>query len=238
MDKWHVPFSKGTLANCLLCGTEATPFLAGRVFRSFFSEACPFCKLSADLGSANKSHFCSLSFLLLQSLWQICLLFPSGNDAADELARLRALLVRYAVPCSLFPFHSSQIGGIHCYLNSLTHRFLWFSPRGLCSLITLAVPSYLFRNGHSLLLSFYLTRIGRIENLPAVPADIRSRTFFISFCIVQQQTFCAARSSSLYDLWFKAWRVARLLRLYGLPPCPPSLGRGWVRTATHLRKYF
>ena len=55
------------------------------------------------------------------------------------------------------------------------------------------VLSYLRSNGHNLLLSSYLSRFGRIENLPAAPADIRSRTLLVSFCPVQLGTLCAAR---------------------------------------------
>ena len=53
------PFGKGSsgvLANCSLCGTEATlSFSAGPVCSSFSAEACaPFCTLFAGLGSSNK----------------------------------------------------------------------------------------------------------------------------------------------------------------------------------------
>ena len=48
-------------------------------------------------------------------------------------------------------------------------------------------------NGHSLLLSSYLSRIGRIEN-SAVLADTRPRTPLISFRIHQLRTLCGTRS--------------------------------------------
>ena len=64
----------------------------------------------------------------------------------------------------------------------------------------------------------------------AAPVDTRPWTSFISFCTVQLRTLYAARSLatlSLYDLWSRPWRVARLLGLNGLPPWPhPSEGVG------------
>ena len=81
-------------------------------------------------------------------------------------------------------------------------------------------------NEHSLLLSSYLSSIGRIKN---------------PFCSVcghsSQDTSHSALSSyglfgplslatlSLYDIWPKLWEVAWLLGLHGLPPCShPSEG--------------
>ena len=80
--------------------------------------------------------------------------------------------------------------------------------------------------GHSLLLSFYLSRIGRIEN-PSSSAS-RPRTPFVSFCIVQLRTLRRSLfgdSLFLYDLWSRPWVLARLLVLHGLPPCPYSSER-------------
>ena len=65
----------GVLADCSLCGAEAVlSFSTGPVCSDFFAEARkpPFCKLSAGLGSTNKSAF----FLLLLSLsLLLCLSF-------------------------------------------------------------------------------------------------------------------------------------------------------------------
>ena len=43
-------------------------------------------------------------------------------------------------------------------------------------------------------------------------------------------------SLSLYDLWSRPWRATRLLKLHGLPPCPPSPGRGQVTTTRRRRR--
>ena len=177
----------GVLANCFLCGTEATlSFSAGPVCSSFSAEDCAI--LHAVCWSRQHQqvcHFSSLlllsdsrsvlatlssppSFLFSQTLWQIWqeLFFLSSysirlqwvpghsflpeNDAADELARRGALLALSTNPLSLSsylsypPFFFSQTGGVLFHLNSLTHRFPRFSPRNLCSLVMLAVSSFVY----------------------------------------------------------------------------------------------
>ena len=94
------------------------------------------------------------------------------------------------------------------------------------------VLSRLRCNGHSLLLGSYLSRIGRIENSSCSACGHSSQD--ISHLILHcPATDCLRRSlfgdsQFLYDLWSRPWGVARLLGLHGLPPCPPSLGRGRV----------
>ena len=92
-------------------------------------------------------------------------------------------------------------------------------------------------NGHNLLLSSYLFRIGRI--LPAAPAYTHPRTPFISFCTVQLRTL---RRSFLGDSLSLRPRVQALgsFRASGAPwssDMAPSLERGRV-TATILRLGF
>ena len=150
------------------------PFQQVQYAQVFLLKPAPFCKLIAGLGSINKFaislHFSYLtlalssapSFFYFKLSRRICLLSPpvlSGyngsphsflpeNEAADDLARRGALLVPYAILCSLSPLTSriyfSRTRGVLSHQNSLTHRFPRFPPRNLCSLVTLAVFSLVY----------------------------------------------------------------------------------------------
>ena len=93
------------------------------------------------------------------------------------------------------------------------------------------VLSHLCCNGHSLLLGFFLSRIGRIDN-PSCSACVHSSqdtSHLILHCPASDPLRCSlfGDSLSLYDLWSRPWGVARLLGLHGLSPCPhPSEGVG------------
>ena len=128
----------------------------------------------------------SPSFLLPQSLWQepsslySCSIrqpwvpghsFLPGNNAANPLAKRGALLVPSAIPCRLFLF----ISRIHSSLFSEWRRTVackFFDTQApSISTEKLVLPRHaccvlfgLRCNGHSLLLSSNLSRIGRIEN--------------------------------------------------------------------------
>ena len=149
------------------------------------------------------------SFFFAQTLWQIWQKLPSlsscsirlqwvpghsflpGSDATDELVRRGALLVPTVIPCSLllliFRIHSSLFSDWRRTVSSkffdtqvpLVETEELVLPRHAC-----CVLSRLCCNGHSLLLSSYLSRIGRIENPSWSVAVIRSRTLLISFCTV------------------------------------------------------
>ena len=192
-----------------------------------------------------------LSFLLPQSLWQelsslsSCsiklqwvpdYLILSGNDAADELARRGALLAPSAIPCSLSPL----ISRIHSRLLSDWRRTvslkffntqvpLIFTEEIVLPRHARGVLSRLRCNGHGLLLSFCLSRIGRIEN-PFCSASGHSSQDTSHLILHCPATDSLRRSRfgvflSLYDLWSRPWRFVRLLGLHGLPPCPhPSEG--------------
>ena len=162
--------------------------------------------------------------------------FLPGNDPADELARWGALLAPSAIPCSLSPL----ISRIHSCLFSNWRRTisskLFDTQVPSISTEELVLPrharcflSRLHCNEHSLLLSSYLSIIGRIENSPCSACGHSSQdtSHFILHC---PATYFLRRllfgdSLSLYDLWSRPWRVARFLGLHGLPPCPhPSEG--------------
>ena len=93
------------------------------------------------------------------------------------------------------------------------------------------VLSRLCCNGHSLLLSSYLSRIGRIEN-PYCSVCVHSSQdtyHLILLCPATNSLLRSLFSDSLYlyDLWSRPWGVSRFLGLHGLPPCPhPSEGVG------------
>ena len=161
-----------------------------------------------------------------------------GNDAADELARRGALFAPSAVPCSLSlslllslvsTLVFSRTGDILSHLNSLTLRFFRF-PRGTCarsSCSLCSLSSTLQRT--SLQLSSYLSRVGRIENPSCGACEHSSQdtSHLILHCPATDsfRRSLFGDSLSLYDLWSRPWRVARLLGLRGLLPClHPSEG--------------
>ena len=152
----------------------------------------------------------------------------------DKLTRRGALLAPSAIPCSLSPF----ISRIHSCLFSDWRRTVsskYFDTQ-ISSISTeeLVLPRHarcvlphLCCNGHSLLLGFYLSGIGRIENssCSACGHSSQDTSNLILHCpatdSLRRSLF--GDSLSLYDLWSRPWGVVRLLGIHGLPPCPHSL---------------
>ena len=216
----------GVPANCFLALKPLFPFQQAQYVQVYSLKTAPLCTLFAGLGSTNNSNTSLLLFesrsvlfsifpfsaisladlagtvfsLLLYyqaTMGPLILVSPRENDAADELARRRALLVPSVVPCSLSPL----ISRIHPCLFSDWRRtvFSKFFKTQVSSFSTeeLMLPGHaccvlsrLRSNGHSLLLSSYLTGIGRIENPSCSTCGHRPRTPLISFCIVQLRNLC------------------------------------------------
>ena len=136
-------------------------------------------------------------------------LVSPGNNAAKR----GALVAPSAITCSLFPL----ISRIHLSL---------FSQTGVLPRHSRCVPPRLRCNKHSLLLSFYFFRIGRIENLScsAFGHSSQDTSHLILHCpatdYLRRSLFDDSLSLSLYNLRSRPWGVARLLGLHGLPPCP------------------
>ena len=116
-------------------------------------------------------ELCSLSFCSTMATMGPGHSFPPENDAADELARWRALLAPSTMPCSLSPLisriHSSLLLNwrrtvsfkvLDTHVPTISTKELVLSRHARC------VLSRLRCNGHSLLSTSYLSRIGRIEN--------------------------------------------------------------------------
>ena len=153
-----------------------------------------------------------------------------------------------AILCSLFPF----ISRIHPSLfsdwrHTVSSKFFDTQVSSI-STEKLVLPCHaccvlfgLHFNRHSLLLSSYLSRIGRIKNTSCNTCGHLSQdtTHLILHCPATDSLCCSlfGDSLSLYNLWSRHWRVSRFLVLHGLPPCPhPSKEVGYQqhRTKTGL----
>ena len=147
------PFGKygsGVLVDCSLCGTEATLFfLPGQYAQVFPLKHAPFCKVFAGLGSTNKS---ATSLLLLSDSRSVLAVSSPPCPLLHLSFYLNLWQELFSLsPCSIrlqwVPGHSFLLGDDSA--DELSRRGALLAPSA---------------NGHSLLLSFYLSRIGRIEN--------------------------------------------------------------------------
>ena len=212
-----------------------------------FSSLCSLLCLSCYLNLSGRN--CLLSLPVLSgyngSPGHLLLL---RNDAAVELTRRGVLLMSSAILCSFFPL----ISRIHSSLFSDWRRTVssnFFNTQvPLISTEELVLPRHaccvlfcLRCNKHSLLLSSYLSRIGRIENpfCNTCGHSFQDTTYLILHCpatdSLRRSLF--GNSLSLYDLWSRPWGVSRFLVLHGLPPCPHSskgVGYQQHRTKTEL----
>ena len=154
--------------------------------------------------------------------------WPDGEHCLRPLQPLVVSLLLSLVSTLVL----SRTGGV------LSHRSIFDTQVPSISSEELVLPrharcvlSRLRCNGHSLLLGSYLSRIGRIEN-PLCSASGHSSQDTSHLILHCPATDSLRRSLfgdslSLYDLWSRPWRVARLPGLHGLPPCPhPSEGVG------------
>ena len=136
-----------------------------------------------------------------------------------------------AIPYS----HSPLISGIHSCLfldwrRTVSSKFFDTQVSSI-STEELVLPhharcvlSHVCCNGHSLLLSSYLSRIGRIENpfCSACEHSFQDTSHLILHCPARDSLRCSlfGKSLSVYNLWCRPWGVAWLLGLHGFLPRP------------------
>ena len=179
----------------------------------------------------------SLSSCSIKLQWALGHSFLPGNNAADVLARRGVLLTPYAIPCGLCPLISQILFCLFLnWMHTVSSKFNTQVP--LISTEELVLPhhaccvlSRLCCNKHSLLLSSYYSRIGRIETPSCSTCGHSSQG--ISHLILHRpprdslHRSLFGNSLSLYNLWSRPWGVARLLGLRVLLPWPhPSEGVG------------
>ena len=136
----------------------------------------------------------------------------------------------------------SRTGSVLSHLNSSTHRFPRFPPRSLVlPRHARCVLSRLRCNGHSLLLGFDLSRIGRIENPSCSACGHWSQNTFHLIL------HCPATDSLRRSLFGDSVSFRPLVQTLGSCPAsgapwcsamPPSLGRGRVNNNNNLAGLF
>ena len=165
--------------------------------------------------------------------------FSQGTTRLTSwLDRQGALLVFSAIPCSLSPLISRNLSRLFSdWRRTISSKFFGTqvpsisTEKLVLSRYARCVLSRLRCNGRGVLLGFYPSRIGRNENFScnACGHSSQETSHLILHCpatdSLRRSLF--GDSLSLYDLWSRPWRVARLLGPHGLPPCPhPAEGVG------------
>ena len=189
----------------------------------------------------------------MHSIWSsLCSLCPSvsvslqwvpghsdlpGNDTADALAKSGASLPSAAPQC-LSPLTSFFRRSLYTSWRMSVRSSLIPSQIPKVASEELSLPraarcqlSRLRCNGHSLLLTSYLHRIGRSTSsyCPLCGSGNHDLSHVFSSCPSLSSTREAifGPSVSIFDLWVRPWGVARLLGLRGVPPRPyPPDGAG------------
>ena len=197
------------------------------------SPPCPLFRLSFYLNLSGRSgRNCLLSSSVLSDY------NGSPNTRfSQETTRLMSWSEgeRYSCPLQSFVVSLlfSRIGSVLSYLNSSTHRGSIDFHLETCAPSSRSALSRFRCNGHSLLLSSYLSKIGSIEN---------------SCCrVCGHLSSHSALSSNGIDVPLALWRHSVSLRplVQALGSCPasgapwssamlPSLGRGRIATTTAL----
>ena len=224
---------------------SATSFLLSfSLTLGLLSPPCSLLRLSFYLNLTGRSGRNSFLFLSVLSgyKWVFGHTFFPGNDAADELVQRGALLASSAIPCSLsFPVYHIHFSLFSDWRRAVSSKFIdtqvssistekFVLPRHACCIF-----SRFYCNGHSPLLSSYLSRIGRIENFVCSAYGHSPQDIFhlILYCPSTDSLhrLLFGDSLSLYDLWSRPWGVSRL-RAPLSSTLPSSLRKDWTTTTS------